>query len=59
MHGAGGSIYGAGSFSGVVNLERRYHPKEKEASLTLGKLGETRAFFKLSQGPISLSGYHE
>jgi outer membrane receptor protein involved in Fe transport len=58
MYGAGGSIYGAGSFSGVVNLERRYNPKEKEASLTLGELGETRAFFKLSQGPISLSGYH-
>jgi outer membrane receptor for ferrienterochelin and colicin len=58
MYGAGGSIYGAGSFSGVVNLERRYSPKEKEASLTLGELGETRAFFKLSQGPISLSGYH-
>jgi len=57
MYGAGGSIYGAGSFSGVVNLERRYHPKEKEASLTLGEIGETRAFFKLSQPPISLSGY--
>lgn len=57
MYGAGGSIYGAGSFSGVVNLERRLNPKEKEVSLTLGELSEMRAFFKLSQGPISLSGY--
>ncbi len=57
MYGSGGSIFGAGSFSGVINLERRYYPKEREVSITLGELGDNSAFFKLAQGPISLSGY--
>jgi len=57
MYGAGGSIFGAGSFSGVINLERRYRPKERKAELTFGERGDVRAFFKVSEGPISLSGY--
>ncbi len=54
MQGAGGSIYGAGSFSGVINL-KRISEEERKISLRVGELGERGFLVKLSQGPFMIS----
>lgn len=36
FHGAGGSIYGSGAFSGIVSLERAHLPGEKRLDFSLG-----------------------
>lgn len=36
FHGAGGSLFGAGAFSGVISLERELIPGERRIDLSLG-----------------------